>query len=282
MRKKTTIICPECNNSSEKDASEVKRQYKKGNPIYCSKSCALAGAKKKMTKHHELIRNCLFCKKDFNSTTHVNARTCCSVTCGVKYAQSYTDPLNTSASLKEYYKNNIWTRNGEPAKYLGPKEKIHDYAERSCIVCKNIFKPKRTATQKTCSKKCLLARQKESSRLHPNCGGETNYKKHLHNGIYMDSSWEVELAKWMDDKHIKWQRSKLIWFFWTRSDGKKCRYYPDFYLEDYDVYLDPKNKYLQIKDEEKLINVQTENNIIIFSGLVEDIKTEINALDIKT
>lgn len=32
--------------------------------------------------------------------------------------------------------------------------------------------------------------------------------------------------------------------FYTDNEGNLRYYYPDFYLEDYNVYLDPKNDYL--------------------------------------
>ncbi len=36
---------------------------------------------------------------------------------------------------------------------------------------------------------------------------------------------------------------------------------PDFYLQDYNVYLDPKNNYLQKKDKRKIELVIQQNNV---------------------
>lgn len=54
-------------------------------------------------------------------------------------------------------------------------------------------------------------------------------------------------------------------------DGKQHRYTPDFYLPEYDIYLDPKNDYLinninpslGYNDVEKIKKVSTQNNIKI-------------------
>ena len=58
---------------------------------------------------------------------------------------------------------------------------------------------------------------------------------------------------------------------WEDSNGLKHRYYPDFYLPDYNVYLDPKNDYLinnkskrfGITDVEKIKLVENQNKIRI-------------------
>lgn len=60
----------------------------------------------------------------------------------------------------------------------------------------------------------------------------------------------------------------MYWFDWR---GKIHRYFPDFYLPDYDVYLDPKNDYLinnkserfGITDVEKIRIVEIQNSVRI-------------------
>ena len=43
------------------------------------------------------------------------------------------------------------------------------------------------------------------------------------------------------------------------NDDKEHRYYADFYLKDYDVYLDTKNDYLIQKDKDKIRRVEEQN-----------------------
>lgn len=87
-------------------------------------------------------------------------------------------------------------------------------------------------------------------RPHPNKG-------QYFDGVWFDSKWEVLVASSLNEHNIDWIRPK-IGFVWTNS-GRK--YYPDFYLPKFDVYLDPKNPYLMIKDMEKIREAQLRNNI---------------------
>ena len=95
----------------------------------------------------------------------------------------------------------------------------------------------------------------------------------------MDSRWEVEIAKWMDAEGIRWDRSKKRHMFrWVDGCGDERKYFPDFYLPDFDVYLDPKNDYYLQRDLPKLKYVMDAHKVKIFYGRVDAIKTEINKL----
>ncbi len=94
-------------------------------------------------------------------------------------------------------------------------------------------------------------------RPHPNKG---QYYK----DVWFDSMWEVKVAKSLDENSILWSRPSKG-FIWNKEGNK---YYPDFYIEEFDVYLDPKNDYLIKKDEEKISNAKVLNNIkvIVLNG----------------
>lgn len=62
-----------------------------------------------------------------------------------------------------------------------------------------------------------------------------------YNGFLLDSTWELELAKRLDSLNIKWERPEPLPY--TTEDGKTHRYFPDFYLPEYDLYVDPKNQH---------------------------------------
>lgn len=68
--------------------------------------------------------------------------------------------------------------------------------------------------------------------------------------IYMDSSWEIELAKRLDFLNIRWNRPNPI--PWVDKMGKTHNYFPDFHLLDYDLYLDPKNPAAYLNQKEKI------------------------------
>ena len=87
-----------------------------------------------------------------------------------------------------------------------------------------------------------------------------------YNGILLDSSWELELAKRLDQLQIKWIRPKPI--PWVDEDGIAHNYFSDFYLLDYDLYLDPKNPHAIKVQQKKLSRILTQyKNIIIIDSL---------------
>jgi hypothetical protein len=76
-----------------------------------------------------------------------------------------------------------------------------------------------------------------------------------YNGVWLDSSWEVTLAKRLDELKIIWTRPAPL--PWTDNEGKVRNYFADFYLPEYNLYLDPKNpkaKEVQKKKLEILLN----------------------------
>lgn len=100
-------------------------------------------------------------------------------------------------------------------------------------------------------------------------GGWHTSRSIEYNGIKLDSEYELTVAKELDLNGIKWERPS--YFLWTDDSGIEHRYYPDFYLKEYEVYLDPKNDYLinnrsarfGITDKEKISIVEKQNGIRI-------------------
>lgn len=90
----------------------------------------------------------------------------------------------------------------------------------------------------------------------------TASKREEYNGIKLESSWEVILAKDLDANNIKWTRPAPL--LWRDDAGQLRRYYPDFYLIDYNIYLDPKNSYVQKLDKRKFELVIEQNKIKLF------------------
>ncbi len=88
-----------------------------------------------------------------------------------------------------------------------------------------------------------------------------------YNGIKLDSSYELEVAQSLDAAGIRWNRCGR--FEYQHDDGSNHYYTPDFYLPEYDVYLDPKNDYLiehineftGMTDVEKIQRASKANNI---------------------
>lgn len=149
---------------------------------------------------------------------------------------------------------------------------------RKCETCDTEMIIKKWKINKTCSRFCLSELLSKHSRSHPNCGGETNYKRFTYKNVKMDSSWEVKIAEYLDEKHIKWERNRKHVFLWTDKTGKKRRYYPDFWLPEFNCYLDPKNTYKLEQDLFKLNQVIIENKITLYYGAVVKLKNTIDGL----
>lgn len=112
-------------------------------------------------------------------------------------------------------------------------------------------------------------KQRINSINNPNCGGNHTSFSIVYKGIKLDSRYELEVAKSLDENNIRWERPKPL--LYKRDDGKDHRYYPDFYLPDFNIYLDPKNDFLLnhanphtgLYDSEKIRRVMEANNVRI-------------------
>ena len=66
----------------------------------------------------------------------------------------------------------------------------------------------------------------------------------------MDSGAELAFAQLLDKHEIRWTKNSTICFPFVDSGGKHRRYYPDFYLEDYDYWVEIKGKYYIRPDDD--------------------------------
>jgi len=256
MQKLITINCSNCDKAFEKYSGEINRQRKKGrNNFYCSKECCCAGVSKLNKQFPDKIKQCEWCKVDFVTSDAKHANKCCSKKCAVNITAKFNTKLPESKFPK--------------------KRHIPKPISCVCCVCALVFSTTNFKKQ-TCSKKCMSELMSQKARANPNCGGQTNYKKFQYKSIWMDSSWEVEIAEWLDSKGIEWVRTKKIYFNWTDSNGKERLYFPDFYLPELDMYLDPKNKFLETKDKFKIEQVIENYKINLIYGDKEKIKNAVN------
>lgn len=90
-------------------------------------------------------------------------------------------------------------------------------------------------------------------------GGKNYRKTFLYKNVLLESSYELKLAIDLDKNDIRWIRPKRI--RWIDGEGTSRWYTPDFYLNDFDLYIDPKNDYLIKIDEQKINCVREQNQI---------------------
>jgi len=88
--------------------------------------------------------------------------------------------------------------------------------------------------------------------------------------VSMDSTWEVECAKRLDELGIRWIRNPSLKLKYTTRGRRARNYIPDFYLPDHDVYIEVKG-YWTDAARHKMKDVQERNpvKIIILESLEE-------------
>lgn len=135
--------------------------------------------------------------------------------------------------------------------------------------CAVSFQDKPSSKRKYCSPSCsskvrmndpAVKEQARQRAIEQGFGGNVSrgmhgyYTSPFAGTVFLESSYEFAVAKELDEHGIRWIRPKksdaLVYSF--EEENKTRRYFPDFYLPDYDVYLDPKNKYRIKKDMRKI------------------------------
>jgi hypothetical protein len=276
-----------CNESFENDkvfANHIRWKHKKYPKLickYCQKKIGMhLPLHEKTCKHNpKNIKKCITCGKIL-----IGEQTkFCSHTCSAKHTNKYREYKPSEDKRRKIINcincgEKIEVDFRASAKMTKCKKcrKKRRQKERTliCEICKLpfLYKSKNTKDRKTCSDTCLRKLYSNNNRINPNCGGDTNYKKFRYKGIYMDSSWEVDMAKLFDDKKVMWIREpRKMTLFWTDLEGRKRRYHPDFFLPKYNLYIDVKNKYLLQKDDYKLKQVIKENKVSLIYGIRETI-----------
>lgn len=146
----------------------------------------------------------------------------------------------------------------------------HDDVKIKCLKCDNeLYVKWNRRNQKFCNVSCSSSyHMADKSYFYSELakktglGGNRNnyahgwYDSPIAGRVYLESSYEYKVAVELDKNKIKWERPAPL-----NYDNKK--YYPDFYLIDYGIYLDPKNDYLIEKDYTKINRVEKINDVIV-------------------
>ena len=173
-----------------------------------------------------------------------------------KYNEKLRLGLVTKTNTNQYVK----------AKNLGlPKPEISEETKEKFAKIWRGRKHTEESKQKISASMKRVVRERPESYSASNVNGRV--KKVEYNGIIFDSSWEVIVAKFLDDNNIIWERPKngfeYIW-----ENGTHL-YYPDFYIPSMDLYIEVKG-YKRSRDEYKWKSV---SNLIVIK------RKEINAIN---
>lgn len=206
-----------------------------GSGKFCSRSCANSRIKsiESRSKTAQSVRN-FYLKRGVNSISYDGVVRKCQI-CG--------KDIPTTKSNLGYYKN---IKTCGSTKCLGKSRK-------------NNIKDRQSFTNKL-----------RENAFRNNFGGFNMHKiKYIVDGKVVDSTYEKILAEDLSKNNIRWERCKR--FKYLDLKGKTHHYTPDFYLPDYNIYLDPKNDFLinninptlGYRDSQKIKWVEEQNKIHI-------------------
>lgn len=225
--------------------------------------------KKRIKEYNKNPKRCKSCGKPIPYKQKA-VKQFCNKSCSAQYNNTLRGPR--SEKTKKAISDSMKVRVTE-GRHKAPQCKSCKIQITECKVCGKPFIQRSWGVRKTCSEECIV--KAKTSRTYRNGSRKTIYFNNPNQGkIVLESSWELEIAKLLCEKQIKWIRPEPM--KWVDSKGKVHLYYPDFYLVDHNLYLDPKNPYCMEKDKEKMSIV--EEQIKIEYGSLSKIKEIINKL----
>lgn len=215
----------ETSHNTQKRQAQEKRNAYLLNPNFCSccNSALSYGS-----------RNNKFCSHSCSATTTNKTR----VENGYMVTQEHK--AKTSNSVKEnpsgWYKqhlNGTWSFTKDSTYIRPPYTKVYQ-----CCICQKWF----PGSRKVCNNpEC------RHLNLKGKIGGyrKNSTRKHrsIYNGFQMDSGAELAFVKLLDEYNIAWWKNEgQIKFKYEHPNGVN-NYIPDFYLPDYDLWVEIKGKY---------------------------------------
>jgi hypothetical protein len=129
------------------------------------------------------------------------------------------------------------------------------------------------------SKEKISLRMKEVVKNNPNYSYSKNkyFKKEIIDGFRMDSSWESIFANYLNKNNIKWIKNKKP--FRYIFENEEHSYYPDFYLEDFNLYVEIKG---QETERDKAKYKAVDNLLVLRAKEINEInKNEFNIFEYK-
>lgn len=97
-------------------------------------------------------------------------------------------------------------------------------------------------------RKAVLEGRQRTPRPYGTYGTTIRHTSWLGNEEVLHGGWELKVAKYMDEHKIHWCKSKE--HFTYIFEEREHEYFPDFYLKDYDLFIEVKGQ-VMAKDLEK-------------------------------
>jgi len=177
--------------------------------------------------------------------------------------------MNSNSQHELYCKDNPNKKNKKPSYgMLGKKGRPNQWTNPNHLISEST-REKLSASMTEINKyrwkdPNILDKLKKSMRLavenNPESYTSSNRgrtKQVIYNGIKFQGSWELKFYQWCLDNHINCERNNTGFNY--QWNGERT-YFPDFYLPDYNIYVEVKG-YKTERDEAKWL--QFPNKLII-------------------
>ena len=247
-------------SKKHKENTKIAREKALGTKIQCQ-HCNENKTKGNIEKH---VKSCFYNPINYNECVICKLHIRKDLKfCGSSCAAIYNNSIRTSES-REKQRKTLLIKNNKPLTQKRRKPKTGNGISRKvsfpiCLSCLKLFIVKTWSKnhRKTCSPECEQDLKSFTS---------IKTKRYTYKGVNMQSNWEVQIAILLDELKIDWIRPKHI--KWTDESDKERKYFPDFYLPDFNIYIDPKNPYVQTLDKYKIEQIQKEVNLYV--GILEE------------
>lgn len=271
MEERVELKCIKCDCGFTLNKRYVKYAelgYKNCQKDLCKK-CHTEAKSLRIKENNYLYLKCDECGKNIlRAKNNVRTTNFCDKNCALPYLvkQNNLNRININEKISN-------TNKGKNYKNLN-----NELTPNNCIVCNKVIR----IGKQYCSRKCQNTlfrtdeyRTKMSNALKGKTGGLRDgggytkmfeYTNKLNQIMKLNTS-EIEVAKIMDNLNLTWNRNN-IGFKYIDLNGKNRKYYPDFYVKEYDTYVEFKGfvtEYMTHKMETAVLN----NNfklLIIYSN----------------
>ena len=221
---------------------------------FCNSGCFNQWQRESGYNSKKERRRCLECGSEF-TVIPSSSKKFCGSSCGASFSNRRRK-LPESSKLSKSHKLKRAYREGKLSGLKkGAIRAKKDKAVLTCLSCKKKFEvyPFKKEVRKYCSRACSYADANRTGGYHP--GSVRNYKSGWYKSsvagdVWLDSSYEFVMARYLDSKGYKWIKNTQG-FPYRDKDGKQRQYIPDFYIEDQDLWVETKG-YTTKNDELKL------------------------------
>ena len=238
------IFCSCIKCKSEVTTSQIDKHF-------LSKTCLSGGKQKPSYYDGHLI--CVYCEKEFMTKRGIIPH---ELVCPENHGRKYKNGM-----LGKSHPNKGQTKE--------TNEKIFYQSIRTKIKYANgILKPTGFAIW-TKEQRSINAKIHNCGGYRKNAGRSKKYKvvDSFGKETTLQSSFEFRCMEILNELKINWIRPKSL-----KYDNRN--YFADFYLPDFNIWLDPKNSYKAKQDEEKIRKVIEQNNVKLFILLEENLTKE--------